>query len=50
MESDACATGQALFALHEAGGMSSSDPFYRRGVEYLLRTQAADGTWHVKTR
>ena len=50
MDSDAYATGQALFALHEAGATSLSDAVYRRGVEYLLRTQAADGTWHVKTR
>ncbi|MGO9255014.1 MAG: hypothetical protein ACLQU1_01735 [Bryobacteraceae bacterium] len=23
---------------------------YRRGVDYLLRTQREDGTWHVVTR
>jgi hypothetical protein len=23
---------------------------YRRGTDFLLRTQAADGTWLVKTR
>jgi hypothetical protein len=50
MESDAYATGQALFALHLVGGMPASDPVYRKGIEYLLRTQAADGTWHVKSR
>jgi ankyrin repeat protein len=50
MESDAYATGQALYALHVAGGMSATDPVYLKGVDYLLRTQAADGTWHVKTR
>jgi len=23
---------------------------YRRGVDYLMRTREADGSWHVKTR
>jgi len=46
---DAYATGQALVAL-EASGMKTSDPVYRRGVEFLLRTQLADGSWHVKSR
>jgi hypothetical protein len=49
-ESDAYATGQALYALHIAGRMAASDPVYRKGVDYLLRTQAADGTWRVQTR
>ena len=50
VESDAYATGQALYALHVAGRMSVNDPVYRKGIDYLLRTQAADGTWHVKSR
>jgi ankyrin repeat protein len=50
MESDAYATGQALFALNTAARMSTSDPIHRKGVEYLLKTQAPDGTWHVKSR
>ena len=49
LESDAYATGQALVALEEAG-VKSTDPLYRKGVEFLLRTQQADGSWHVKTR
>ena len=49
-ESDAYATGQVLFALATAGQVASTDPVYRKGVDYLLRTQAADGTWHVKSR
>ena len=49
MESDAYATGLALWALHE-GGVSASSDVYRRGLRYLLGTQSADGTWHVKTR
>ena len=50
MQSDAYATGQALYALNQAGGVPATDPAYRRGVQYLLRTQAEDGSWHVKTR
>ncbi len=50
MRADAYATGQALYALNEAGKMAPSDAIYRKGVDYLLRTQAADGTWHVETR
>jgi ankyrin repeat protein len=48
--SDAYSTAQALVALHEAGGMTTGDSVWRRGVEFLLRTQAADGSWHVRTR
>jgi hypothetical protein len=40
---------EALWALHESG-VASSDPIYRRGVDYLLRTQQEDGSWHVVTR
>jgi len=50
LPSDAYATGQVLFALHEAGGIPADAPAYRRGVEYLLRTQLADGSWFVPTR
>jgi len=49
LASDAYATGIALFALHEAR-MPPTHQTYRAGVKYLLSTQAADGTWHVKTR
>lgn len=44
LETDAYATGQAMVALQGAGIHSG------RGVAYLLRTQLADGTWHVRTR
>lgn len=50
MGSDAYATGQALYALNVAGKMAVTNPVYRKGVNYLLRTQAPDGSWHVKTR
>ncbi len=50
MDSDAYATGEALYALHLGGGVAVSHPAYLRGMEYLLKTQAKDGSWHVKTR
>jgi ankyrin repeat protein len=50
MGSDAYATGEALYALGSAGRMAVGDPVFRKGVEYLLSTQAGDGSWHVKTR
>lgn len=50
LASDAYATGQALTALAEAGGMRVKDPVYRNGVRFLLRTQLEDGSWYVATR
>ena len=50
LEADAYATGTALYALHEAGGIAASHPAYQRGVSCLLETQAADGSWHVVSR
>jgi ankyrin repeat protein/mono/diheme cytochrome c family protein len=50
LESDAYATGQALYALMEGAGTSSGDPAVRRGIDFLLRTQLPDGTWHVRRR
>jgi hypothetical protein len=49
LASDAYATGESLYALHQAG-VPVSEPAYSRGVEFLLRTQMADGSWHVKSR
>lgn len=49
-ESDPYATGSVLVALHEAGGIATDSSEYRRGIAYLLKTQKADGTWHVTTR
>jgi ankyrin repeat protein len=50
LASDAYATGQVLYALHEGGGLAVTDPAYQRGVKYLLRTQCEDGSWFVPTR
>ena len=50
LETDAFATGQALYALNAAGKMPVSDAVYQKGVGYLRRTQAVDGSWYVKSR
>ena len=50
MNADSYATGQALYALNSAGNIAVSNPTYQKGVDYLLRTQAPDGSWHVETR
>jgi Squalene-hopene cyclase C-terminal domain len=50
LESDAYATGQALVALHQAGGLPVTHRAYQRGVQYLLAGQAADGSWAVRSR
>lgn len=49
-ETDAYATGEAMIALLRSGMVRRTDDSYQRGVAYLLRTQNADGTWHVRTR
>lgn len=49
-QSDAYATGLALFALNQGGGVPASDPAYRRGIAFLLETQKPDGTWAVRKR
>src|SRR5512143_635947 len=50
MASDAYATGEALFSLGSTARMSVSDPVFRKGVNYLLSTQASDGSWRVRSR
>ena len=30
--------------------MATSDEAYQRGVQYLLKSQLADGSWHVVSR
>ena len=44
LQSDAYATGLSLFALAEAGGISSDHAAYKRGVAYLLSSQRPDGS------
>ncbi|HTS50104.1 MAG TPA: ankyrin repeat domain-containing protein [Bryobacteraceae bacterium] len=48
--SDAYSTGEALMALHDAAGMPTTDPVWSRGLEFLLDSQQADGSWHVVSR
>jgi hypothetical protein len=50
LASDAYATGLALYALHEGGGVTVDHATYHRGVEFLLRTQLEDGSWFVASR
>jgi ankyrin repeat protein len=46
---DAYSTGEALYALRLAG-MPAAEHEWQRGERFLLATQAADGTWHVRSR
>jgi ankyrin repeat protein len=46
---DAYSTGEALYALHEAG-MPATDAVWNAGLKFLISTQAPDGTWRVHTR
>jgi ankyrin repeat protein len=50
LTSDAYATGQALVALAQTGAIAVTSPVYRRGVDFLLKTQCGDGSWFVRTR
>jgi hypothetical protein len=50
MGTDAYATGEALYALHTGGKTPVTAEVYQKGLQFLLRTQAADGSWHVRTR
>lgn len=50
LPSDAYATGQALYALAAGADFKPTDSAFKAGADYLLRTQAADGSWHVKSR
>jgi hypothetical protein len=50
LESDAYATGEALYALAQFLKDPMADPAWRRGLRFLLETQGEDGTWHVARR
>jgi hypothetical protein len=50
VESDAYATGQALYALTTAGQIVPADEVWVKGAGFLLRTQRPDGSWLVRTR
>jgi squalene-hopene/tetraprenyl-beta-curcumene cyclase len=46
---DAYATGQALYALAEAGA-TTDDAAIRRGQAFLGKTQRQDGSWPITSR
>jgi len=50
LPSDAYSTGEALVALHDGAGVETSDAAWQRGLQFLLSTQAADGSWHIASR
>jgi len=50
LESDAYSTGEALFALSQAGGLRVSVPEFESGINFLRRTQLPDGSWLVPSR
>ena len=50
LATDAYATGQVLVALRQAGGIAENDRAYKRGIEFLLKTQLEDGSWYVRSR
>jgi N-acyl-D-amino-acid deacylase len=50
MSSDAYETGLSLWALTSAVPLLADSAAYCRGVDYLMRTQENDGSWHVRSR
>jgi ankyrin repeat protein len=50
LESDAYATGEALYTLAQFMKDPLTDPAWRRGLRFLLERQEDDGTWHVARR
>lgn len=48
--SDAYATGMTLWTLAGAGVIQPNQDVYKRGIRFLLGTQAPDGSWHVQSR
>ena len=47
LATDAYATGESLFALAETEQARPSNAAWKRGIQYLLKTQRADGSWFV---
>lgn len=49
MDSDAWATGQALYALG-VSGLKSNDPVVAKAQAFLVKTQREDGSWSMTSR
>ena len=50
LQSDAYATGEALYTLAQFVKDPLTDPAWQRGLRFLLERQEDDGTWHVTRR
>jgi mono/diheme cytochrome c family protein len=50
LDSDAYATGQALYTLAQAVKYPVTDLGWQHGLRFLLERQEDDGTWHVARR
>jgi N-acyl-D-amino-acid deacylase len=52
LASDPYATGQAVTLLAEVSNVETDELqlAFRKGVDFLLKTQESDGSWHVVTR
>ncbi len=50
LESDAYATGEALYTLAQFVKDPMTDAAWQRGLRFLLERQEDDGTWHVARR
>jgi hypothetical protein len=49
LQSDAYATGQTLYVLSLAG-YTADQPQIKRGIDFLVATQIADGSWEMDSR
>ena len=50
LQSDAYATASVLLALIQVSERTLQDPVISRGVDYLLKQQTKEGSWHVVSR
>ncbi|HET9826871.1 MAG TPA: prenyltransferase/squalene oxidase repeat-containing protein, partial [Chitinophagaceae bacterium] len=50
LQSDAYATGQALYALYQCGELKPRAGPYQKAIAFLLSTQFEDGSWKVESR
>jgi N-acyl-D-amino-acid deacylase len=50
LNSDAYATGQAVYALRVGAGLEKLHPGVERGLRFLMTNQLDDGTWYARRR